>query len=83
VVRFFVRLSLPVLVVLAALAALGVAAASAQSLPCSTTMSTDACDAYQGVQEFIGSLPGLRRRTCHLHPGRGGRRAGPARKRIR
>jgi hypothetical protein len=53
VLRFLIRLSLPGLVVLIALAAVGVPAASAQS--CSTTMSTDACDAYQGVQEFIGS----------------------------
>jgi hypothetical protein len=56
--RFFIRLSVPTLFVFAALVALGVPAASAQSLPCSATMSTNACDAYQGVQEFIGSGDG-------------------------
>ena len=54
--RFLVRLSLPVLVVVAVLAAVDVPAAAAQS--CSSTMSTNACDAYQGVQEFIGSGDG-------------------------
>lgn len=54
--RFLFRLSLPVLVVLAAMAAMGAIEASAQS--CLPTMSTDACDAYQGVQEFIGSGDG-------------------------
>ncbi|HEY2201519.1 MAG TPA: hypothetical protein VGH56_06500, partial [Solirubrobacteraceae bacterium] len=56
--RFVIRLSLPALVVLAALAVMDVPAAAAQS--CSATMSTDACDAYQGVQEFIGSGDGSR-----------------------
>ncbi len=54
--RVLIRLSLGLLVVLAAAAALGVSAAAGQS--CSTTMSVDACDAYQGVQEFIGSGDG-------------------------
>jgi hypothetical protein len=53
--RFFVRLGRPALVVLVALAAVGVTSASAQSLPCSATMPTNACNAYLGAQEFIGS----------------------------
>jgi hypothetical protein len=52
-VRFLVRSGLLVLVVLAAV---GVAPAAAQS--CSSTMSTDACNAYLGAQEFIGTNDG-------------------------
>lgn len=55
--RFLIRLSVPGLV-LAALAAVGVQAASARAGSCSSTMSTDACDAYQGAQELIGSGDG-------------------------
>ena len=48
------RLSVSVLVVVAL--TVGVPAASARSCP--LNMSTDACDAYQGVQELIGSGDG-------------------------